>query len=339
MFAPIGVARQPAKAPVEDAWGEQRVLLNPLFAIHFSRRLARVEAGLHDGAVGELLDRHPIYARRLPKAKISLSDDQFAFIALAVTGLNLAEIAAALVLDRDALEPLMEPLETNELIRRVRVSKSATSLQRFHANQIAAEEPCGPLAVLLGSLANGSHVALSTSDGGAVTADELHSAVRLLADFLDRRGLTPGRRLWIVDSRHPLAVVLSLAGLARGLDVALGRGAGRLSEDLVVGGAEIDAPAGTTRIAFEAEEGAESIVAVLAQPGSVDQFEILPDGRLTIALTSGQVAFQAGMLADAAMSLSAAILPLEPLDDIAAFPDLLACLVAFGSGRSVMLRV
>ena len=212
----------------------------------------------------------------------------------------------------------------------MRVSLDAVALQRFHANQMAAEEPCGPLATLIAALAANPDAALTTSDGGGVNGPELHTAITSLAAMLDARGLTLGARLSIQDTAHPLAAPLVLSGLARGLHVVLGPVEDTTRAALVVG-------PGPAALPFESEDGAACVADGMIE--TPDPLQVLRGGTLTLIVAGRAACIGADWLAEAALSLSAAVLPTEPLPGIAAFSDLLASLAAFGSARSVLIRV
>jgi uncharacterized protein YbaR (Trm112 family) len=303
---------------------DDRLLVNPLFTLHLSRRLARVEGRLHDGAVRHLLDRHPIYEQRLPKAPVQLSELAMAVIALALAGRPLNVIASALGVDGDFLEALLPPFEQSELLLRTPVGAAGVALQRFHANQIAAEEPCGPFAVLLERLNSGHGAMLSTSDGGSVSGPELYVAISHLTEWMRRAGLGPGKRLWIADAGHPLAVPVVLAGLAAGMAATLGPEVRPPDPDLVLG-----------PLSDGAEWAVEALNESAPTPG---RLRVETVGTLSMAIEGRRACFDAEALAEAALSLSAAVLPSEPLAGVAGFPELLACLTAFGSGRNVTIR-
>ena len=65
MVAILPEPSMPAMATAGHS-GTRRFMPSPLFRIHLTRSSVRVSAGLFDGVVGHLLQRHPVYQARLP---------------------------------------------------------------------------------------------------------------------------------------------------------------------------------------------------------------------------------------------------------------------------------
>jgi hypothetical protein len=88
-----------------------------------------------------------------------------------------------------------------------------------------------------------------------------------------------------------------------------------------------------------ASDGAKWAIEALSEGGPTPgPLRVEPAGTLSMAIEGRRACFDAEALAEAALSLSAAVLPSEPLAGVAGFPELLACLTAFATGRNVTLR-
>jgi hypothetical protein len=326
----------PAQGPHAPRDEDVRLLVNPLFALHFQRGGARIQGALHDGAVGELLARHPIYQARLPQGLVELDDLDFAILALAVTGRSLAEVAGTLALTPQALDQRLASLEATELVRRAEVGAAAIDLQRFHANQMPPHDPGGALAALVAGLANGEHVAVRAGDGAEATAGELHDAIGALALGLRQRGLKPGNRLHIGDLSHPLAIAVLLAGLSEGLDV--GADAIAPAEIGMSIGPPQPAIPDVKRLPFEPDDqGSACILDWLSAP---QQSPLSPGaaGRIRLAVDGRMADFPADQLCQAAQSLASAASSLwEPIMNPFRLPIVLACLQALDGKSPIVI--
>lgn len=316
-------------APLETRW-----LLNPLFRILFSRRAARVDGSLHDGAVSELLSRHPIYVNRLPKAPVALGDLQLALLALAVTGHTDIEAAASLGLEPDKLAALAEPLDASELLRRTGVGSGGVAMQRFHANQLPGRPRAEALQTVLATLFEAEGPVVNTSDGGAISGAEVMVGVNSFAAYLGHAGLNSGDNLAVADTRHPLTLILVLAALALGLNVNLGV-VGAFKADLV-----IDERGGSGAIALGLEDDAtDSILAWIGSREDWPSVTVHAGGHLRLAIDGRIVGLGIDILAEAALSLASYSDDFSgPIDGFGDFFGFFMCLTQFAKGRSITLR-
>lgn len=310
----------------------RRWLVSPLFRILFSRGMVRVDPGLHDGAVGELLERHPIYVARLPKGPMALGELQFALLTLAILGRTASQIATSLGLTEQEILAAAAPLEAAEFLNPTSVSPAGVALQRFHANQAPVLEGVSALGAICGGLAGWSGSAFTTADGGSLSGEEASAGLNAFGAYLRAAGLRAGDDLAVVDTRHPLSLLLVLAGLSLGLKVRLGRDG---PAKLVIGES-----AGPGRAPFGLDDESEgSVLAWVASKVGAPPLAITPGGRLTLDLAGVETGFSADDLSEAALSLaSCAELHPGPLDGFGDIVRLLACLTLLGTGRPVALR-
>ena len=316
----------PAPAPTAPAL---RYLLNPLFRLHPGRRSARIERFQHDGMVGALLDRHPIYQQRLPAEAISLSPTQFAIVALALVGRSFDDIAHHVSLTAADLSSFVDPLVAAELLLPVAVSADAVAMQRFHANQLPPGSTT--LADFLAALPeNGAR--LLASDGGEVDGSDITTTIDGIATVLAQCGAGPATALGIALQPHPLSLLVILSGLKLGCHVMLGGGA---ATNLLI----VDAPGREDRAAT-----AQIALGWAAEPGSlIHRLETLAPppplacrdcGRISIGVDDGSLAISADLLCEMALSLAntAALAPGAGIDSI---EGLLACLARLGRGETL----
>ncbi len=305
---------------------DTRYLLNPLFRLHLGHLSARIEAANHNGMVGELLDRHPVYHRRLPERPVALSPLQLALLALALAGQSRAELGT---LAGSATEAQLAPLLMAELLLPAPVSLAGLQMQRFHANQLPPGD--AGLAGLLAGLANGGG-ALRGGDGTAISGSDMGDAIDGLAGALAALGAAPGMTVGLSLAPHPLALLLLLAGLKLGCDIAPGRGGEGL--DMTIA----DTADGNPRhiaMGWNGEPG--SVIAALgAAAATTDQ----PPGRILMAIDGASLALPADLLCEAALSLRHAAAPLAGLAlRTDSFEGLLACLAGLGRGETITVSI
>jgi hypothetical protein len=239
-------------------------------------------------------------------------------------------MASALGLPKQAVVEALAPLEAAEIVRPTSATAAGVMLQRFHSNQLPTTPPGRALAAILELLGSPS-AALRMSDGGSLSGEEAEMGLRAFAAYLNAAGLGPGRSsLAVADTAHPLAFVLTLAGLALGLRVDLGEADGA---DLTVG-------AGPGRIAFglDGAEG-ETLLAWVADHTDAPPLKPVAGGRVGLHVDGRPVTLDAEALAEAALSLGATAEaqpgPLGSFGDLVGF---LACLTHVGQGRGVIFR-
>ncbi len=321
-----------SRDPVREVGEDRRWLVSPLFRVLFSRRIVRVDPGLHDGAVGELLERHPIYQARLPKAPVALDQLQFALLALAILGRTASEIAASLGLPRQEILAAAAPLEAAEVLRPTPVSPGGVALQRFHANQAPVLEGASALFAIFARLTGQTGPAITTGDGGSLSGEEANAGLNAFGAYLLEAGLKAGDCLAVADTRHPLSLLLILAALGLGLRVRLGlEGPATLA---------VGESAGPGRVAFGlVQESEGTVLAWVADKADAPTLAIIPGGRLTLNLAGVETGFSADDISEAALSLaSCAEAHPGPVDGFGDVVGLLACLTQLARGGAVALR-
>jgi len=341
--------RQPRTAPVAEPRsnsGQMRLLVNPLFRLHLERQSARIERGLYDGIVGEMMDRHPVYRDRLPKEAVPLSAEAIALMALAVTGHRLDECAKLLGRSPDDLAATLAPLVAAELILPAAVGQGAYEMQRFHANQ----KPVLKCALLseqfLRALAAGDGDLMRTGGGDVLEVAEAGAILSLCMQVLSAHGIGPRSRLGVGVMSHPLGFMIALAGIGVGAEVVLLPPAASAAKigpvDLLIH-ADGENPAGfggraAMKIGLDGAEGSFAAELQAHEP-SKSVPKLIPGAIITSWLDDRPLKLEASVLIEAAVSLSAAV-PRHPvtLEAPWTFANLFTALVALRNRQPILLR-
>ncbi|MGQ0700491.1 MAG: Trm112 family protein [Panacagrimonas sp.] len=212
LLLPAGKDTAPAVPTSADVLANRRYVVSPLFGFDLGRGRARVASMLFDGAVGELLSRHPVYRARLPALPVALDDTALLSLMFAASGAAHAEICAAL----PGADAALRELSAAEILRPADVSLAAHRLQRFHALQGAAMAPR-----LREPVADDDQVLLTLADGQPLTAGEIEALRGALRSVVRTRALRTGAGLALAANDHPLLPIVAMLAAADGFDVRL----------------------------------------------------------------------------------------------------------------------
>ncbi|WP_303310969.1 AMP-binding protein [Hymenobacter sp. BT730] len=127
---------EPYLAVEESTWASCRLLIN--FLLHINPLTGRVEyrAERFGGAVGHLLERHPVYQQHLASAHgYQLSAEARSVLYWAARQYTAIEIAQQLGRSVEELRPLLRELSALDIIQLVPVSAQSHRLQHFLAFQ------------------------------------------------------------------------------------------------------------------------------------------------------------------------------------------------------------
>jgi uncharacterized protein YbaR (Trm112 family) len=193
---------------------EKRLLLNPLYQLHGGRSVARIDSRHLGGAVGHMLERHPVYRRRLAEEPLPLSDLDWLIIAAASCGITTDRLPSVLVTEAAYVEDRIDYLCSKEVLLPVPVSASMHDLQRFHANQL-------PPAKAFLDLNELDPSAGLTGKNFCLSGEEIGQSLKLIASALAGLGAEAGAMLQIGTSDDPVVLLIMLATLALGMDVQI----------------------------------------------------------------------------------------------------------------------
>ena len=328
----------PSATAMQWVPGTRRFVVSPLFRINTARGTARVAPGLFDGAVGHLLERHPIYQARLPAASVDLPEHALLGLLLAVVGLREDVIADAIQPHSERSSQALRMMTDCELLRPAGISEAAHRLQRFHANQLPVRDG-GALETFWSRIAGCESALLMLGDGAAFTGGDLCRYAAALAALLRERGLVPGDWISISIGAHPLLLLAAIAVASQGFHVDCCALPARMhagSRWLLHGDGE-SAPVGIASMQLGLSGDADSLLSLL---------EELAAGESAIhPRDAGLIAFDIGIdracckladLVDGVESLSSQIeTQLWLLEGRSQFGDLVACLAGWSRAETV----
>jgi uncharacterized protein YbaR (Trm112 family) len=337
-FVAILPTSAPTPVAVNAAQGAQRFVVSPLFRFNLARGASHVAPAQFDGAVGHLLQRHPIYCARLPQTPVELSEPAVLALLLASVGLSEDEIVATGASQAGAVRTMLRELADRELLRSAAISPAAHRLQRFHANQWPARES-GVLAEFWSRVAGCAHEMLILADGDGLGGADLGRFVAAFAASLRELGLSAGDRIAVQSRAHPLLLFAAVAAASCGLRVALvapGDAIDPTTKLLLHGDGE-DAPAGIPVLPLGLEGQNPSLATLLAEStAAFDSWRADDAGLLEFELAEGRAQCRLADLVDAIESLAAQIeRPLWLFDGCSAFGDLIRCLAAWCGGEAI----
>lgn len=311
-----------------------RFLVNPLCRLHLGRRSIRIERANRNGMVGEMLDRHPVYHKRLPSEPLLLAPVQLAMLALALIGSTLAEIIDTLGITRDSGIANLEPLLAVDILRAVPVSRQSLAMQRFHANQLP------PVALLqtasIASLANIDTV-LRGGDGSEIDGADMPSAVNGIRYALASFGIEQGARIALGIAPSPMMLLVLLAALDLGCDLTFDQ-PGEPSDYVLVDATGVPDTRGRTVIAMGWDGEAGTLIGALPTHVSTDLGNSTGSGQIYVSIDGTSVGFSQPVLLEMALSLSNVT---GSVGCGIARPDtiegLLACIIALIGGQSITI--
>ena len=336
----IAILPTHARAPVgaEPAQSMHRFAVSPLFRFNLARATAHVAPGQFDGAVGHLLQRHPIYLAHLPTTPVDLSERALLAVLLATVGLSEDEIAAVDASDAATMRSALHELAERELLRPAAISPAGHRLQRFHANQWPVREG-GILEGFWARIAACEHEMLILADGDSLSGTDLCRFAATFAASLREFGISTGDRIEVQSRAHPLLLFATIAAASCGLRVALVAPAATVDREtkLLLHGDGEDAPVGIPALPLGLEGQTPSLAALLAGSGAAfDAWRADDAGLLELDLAEGRMRCRLANLVDGIESLAAQFEhPLWLLDGRNAFGDLIRCLAAWCGGEPV----
>jgi uncharacterized protein YbaR (Trm112 family) len=321
--------------------GTRRFVVSPLFRIHPGRASARVAPGLFDGAIGHLLERHPVYQARLPGGRVDLPEHALLVLLLAVIGLREDTINATLLPISEQMASYLLGMVDCELLRPAAISDAGHRLQRFHANQLPVRDG-GVLEGFWSRIAGCGEELLVLADGDGYSGGELARYAASVATLLRGRGLAPGDWLAVSERAHPLLLLAAIAAASSGFNVSLCSTPAGLHPDakLLLHGDAESAPAGIAGLRLGLAGDVASLLSLLESQGSADA-EMHPDDRGLVEFNIGNDRLRCRLadLVDGFESLSAQIeKQLWLLEGRSQFGDLSACVAGWCRGETVRVH-
>ncbi len=317
-----------------------RFVVSPLFGIHTGRGKARIAGGLFAGSVGHLLERHPIYAARLPVESIDLTDSALLALLLAVVGLDEHSIGASLPQASTAVVSALRAMTNVELLRPAAISAAAHDLQRFHGNQLPIRDN-GIFEEFWSRIAACEGVLLTLAEGDELSGNDLSVYAQSTVVQLRELGLAPGEWLSVDAHAHPLLLLSAIAAASSGFNVHLRSASTSMRHDsrllLHMDGA--CEPSVTAGLPLGLSGTAPSLLSALASR-ETGNFIPSPDdaGLVEFDCADGTACCPLADLVDALESLSAQIEnQLWLIQGRSQFGDLIACLAGWSKVEAVRI--
>ncbi len=219
-----GVALRPYRAHEETDWLACRVLRNPLLAVDAATGTVGVRPDRFAGAVGHLLERHPVYLQHLRLTDgYQLSTEALCLLYWADRQLPVASIAGQLNLSPQALLPLVQELCRRDIVQLVPVNAQSHRLQHYLSFQeycpAAAEQTIPRLWARATAQYAGNVLLTSLEDNSSFTYAEANSVVQQARAALRRDGRAPGETVAVHAPLHAEVLLLCWAAWLEGLVV------------------------------------------------------------------------------------------------------------------------
>lgn len=215
-------ALRPYQAHDEADWVKCRVLTNPLLALDAITGILRVQPERFAGAVGHLLDRHPVYLRHLALTDgYQLSTEARCLLYWADTHHTIASIAEQLDYPPQTLLPLIQELCRRDIIQVVPINAQSHRLQHYLSFQEYCPNVTEQTIPQLWTRAiqqYGDNVLLtSLEDDSSFTYTEADAVVQQVRAALRRDGRRPGETVVVHAPLHAEVLLLIWACWLEGL--------------------------------------------------------------------------------------------------------------------------
>jgi uncharacterized protein YbaR (Trm112 family) len=329
--------------PMACERGARRFVVSPLFRISLARASAHVAPGLFDGAVGRLLQRHPVYQARLPDGSVGLSEHALLALLLAAVGMREDAIEATVLPDSGQLPPALQAMTDRELLRPAAVSVAGHRLQRFHANQLPLRDG-GILEGFWSRIAAAEQELLILVDGDGYSGIDLAQFAGSVAALLRERGLASGDWIAVSVGAHPLLLLAAIAAASSGFHVSLCPARADLlhvhvhqDTKLLLHGDAETVPVGVVALPLGLAGDATSLLSLLeAQVAGDVGLQPADTGLLEFDLPTGRAQCRLADLVEGFESLSAQVEhQLWLLEGRSQFGDLCACLAGWCRAENV----
>jgi acyl-coenzyme A synthetase/AMP-(fatty) acid ligase/SAM-dependent methyltransferase len=215
---------RPYRAHETPQWLDCRVLTNPLLTTDPLTGMLTVRPERFAGAVGHLLERHPVYEQHLAAADgYQLSTEARCLLYWAGRQLTGAEIAARLGCQPAELLPLVQELCRRDIIQLVPVSAQSHRLQHYLSFQeyrpAAAEQTIPHLWARAMQHYPENVLLTALEDDSSFTYAEADQIVGQVRAALRRDGLHPGDAVGVCAPLHAEVLLLIWACWLEGLVV------------------------------------------------------------------------------------------------------------------------
>lgn len=208
-----------------EEFSSLRTLVNPYLKINLNNQKVTLDPSYLNGVVGVMLDRHPIYHRKIEKAaKFRLTEVQSKVIYLAEHGYTNSEIVDTLQISTEAFFTEVEELVEAEIIHMLPLSNNAVNLQLFHGARFKPSKPSTHSLWKMRNIANKQFekqsMIVNAADGSELTKEDsiylINSLKNRLADLL-----SPDDIIFISSKPHFESILLFWAATEIGIEVCI----------------------------------------------------------------------------------------------------------------------
>ncbi len=204
--------------------GSCRILLNQLLHIDLYRQRISVDRGKMDGTAGHLLDRHPIFVKRLENAAAFQLDDSMAQVLhLAQYGLTLTEISQQLQLQLSEITPFLQQMEEAGILQVLPLSENFFRLQHFIATQYYIMPRQAQTLPALWQQAQQLYadrpLLIDAGDESSFSFEEADEVVEILCHRLMTAGIQKGEHIMLYGEPHIEALFIFWACMRLGIVV------------------------------------------------------------------------------------------------------------------------
>jgi acyl-coenzyme A synthetase/AMP-(fatty) acid ligase len=198
------------------------VLINPLLDINLHQNDVRQNPELRAGRVGYLLERHPIYLKKLV-IQTTLSEEESIILYWAERLLTVAEIAEQTHIPLTEIQSSLRRLYQLDIIQLVPIAADHLRLQYFVSTQNyclpTTEKNVAALWRRAVRLFGANTYIWSELDDSELSYQECDDLLQLISSAYQQGGLVAGDHVALIGANHFEAILTSLAAMQMGLVV------------------------------------------------------------------------------------------------------------------------
>ncbi|MEP2772002.1 MAG: AMP-binding protein [Fulvivirga sp.] len=202
------------------------IMANPYLKIDLNQAKVSVDRNYLNGAVGKMMDRHPIYDRKMGAADgFQLTENQTKALYLSTHNYSFAEIANLLSIDNEVLMSELKDLVEKEIVHILPLSISAMNLQAFHSAKCPVEDTSNhtlsQLRLLSDSYFKDQPILINTLDSSELQKEDVNYLIQKIQSRFLKSGTSNGDKIIITSKPHFEAVLIFWAASEMGIEVCI----------------------------------------------------------------------------------------------------------------------
>ncbi|MEQ8906723.1 AMP-binding protein [Ekhidna sp.] len=203
-----------------------RVIVNPYLRIDLNKAKVNVDLNYLNGAIGKMLERHPIYHKRIEHLQdFSLSAQEAQLLYLASHNATISEIADKFSIPIESLIPMLERLQRSEIIHVLPLSREAVNLQLFHSAlpflPPKEEQTFYHQRLNLNSRYSGKSIIEDLSESAKLNGEEVAYLTAAIKSCLIEQEVRKGDCIIISSSPHFESLLILWSALELGVEVSV----------------------------------------------------------------------------------------------------------------------